>query len=318
MEYYIGIDGGASKTQFALCDERGRILSQSVSSGTSYIDSGIDAVCETLVKGISELCGELKRESVTGVCFGMPCYGEHPAGDAEASQKIHRALAPLPVIFENDVAAACAGALALESGIVILAGTGSMAWGRDRYGAMKRCGGWTAFFSDEGSGYWLGRRTLEIFSKQADGRLPKGKLYEIIRAHFALSGDGEIMVKLDETGYTRKNIAALQLLLMEAALKGDESALKLYNEAAQELALLVKGLRGNIELEPDSPLSYAGGLWNAGELILEPFRKAVSDLDMMFMKPVLSPVSGAILLAVNHFNPAGLPDVKQGLTENNQ
>jgi len=273
---------------------------------------GVGAVCETLKKGLDELCGDIGRESVAGVFFGMPCYGERPAAD-EASEEIRLAIAPLPVYIENDVAAAYAGALALQSGIVILAGTGSMAWGRDRYGAMKRCGGWPEFFSDEGSGYWLGRRTLEIFCKQADGRLPGGKLYEIVRAHFALEEDIEIIVRLDEMGYTRKNIAALQLLLMDAAREGDESALWLYGEAARELALLAKGLRGNLELEPGSPLSYAGGLWGAGELILAPFKEAVSGLDMTFVEPALPPVLGAVLLAADRFDRAGLPGVKQGM-----
>jgi len=313
MKYYIGIDGGASKTQFALCDESGRVCAEAFSPGTSYIEKGIDAVIETLRKGLDELLADTDPGSVIGACFGMPCFGEQPEADAEAAQRIQSALAPLPVHIENDVAAAWAGSLALESGIIILAGTGSMAWGRDRNGVMKRCGGWPEFFSDEGSGYWLGRRTLEIFSKQADGRLPRGKLYEIVRAHFGLSEDKELIVKLDELGYTRKSIAALQLLLLEAAQAGDESALALYGEAAFELALIVKGLRANIELEPNSPLSYAGGLFGVGELILVPFKEAVSDLDMVFMKPALSPVLGAVLLAAEYFDPAGLSNIKKGL-----
>ena len=156
-----------------------------------------------------------------------------------------------------------------------------------------------------------------MFSKQADGRLPRGELYKIMRERFALGEDTEIIVRLDEMGYTRKNIAALQPLLMEAALAGDESAIRLYNEAALELALLVKGLRANIDLEPFSPLSYAGGLFKAGELILGPFREAISGLDMTFIEPVLPPVLGAVLFAVDHFNHAGLPCLKQGLLERN-
>ena len=143
--------------------------------------------------------------------------------------------------------------------------------------------------------------------------MPRGKLYEIVRARFNLGEDKEIIVKLDEMGYTRKTIADLQPLLMEAALAGDESALALYGEAASELALIVKGLRGSIDLEPNSPLSYAGGLFGSGELILGPFREAVSELDMVFMKPALSPVLGAVLLAAEHFDPAGLPVIKKGL-----
>jgi len=315
MGYFIGIDGGASKTRFALIDEKGRAVAERASSGTSYIELGIDAVSITLIRGIDELCRDIGRENVRGVCFGMPCYGEQQGADAEAAREIERALAPMPVYIINDVAAAWAGALALKSGIIVLAGTGSMAWGRDRSGIMKRCGGLPNFFSDEGSGYWLGRRTLEVFSKQSDGRLPRGELYEIVRERFALSADIDIVVKLDEMGYTRKNIAALQLLLMEAALKGDESALSLYEEAALELALLAKGLRATIDLEPGSPLSYAGGLWGAGELIMRPFREAVSSLDLVFTEPALSPVFGAVLLAAEHFEPDGLEEVKKGLSE---
>ena len=324
MEYYIGVDGGASKTRFALVGDNGRVLRERVSSGTSYIELGIGPVLETLGEGIDALCEDIDRECVAGVCFGMPCYGEQPARDAEAAGGIQNAFAPLPVCFKNDVALACAGALALESGIAILAGTGSMAWGRDRHGADKRCGGWPEFFSDEGSGYWLGRRTLEIFSKQADGRLPKGKLYEIVRGHFGIEGDFGLesdfglIDKLDEMGYTRKNIAALQTLLMEAALAGDECALRLYDEAALELALLAKGLRSRIELEPNSPLSYSGGLWGAGDLLLTPFKEAVSGLDMVFTEPALPPVFGAVLLAAEYFNPDALPDIKKGLLADNR
>jgi len=312
MKYFIGIDGGASKTEFALCDESGDACAVYETSGTSVIELGIDAVIETLTNGVDAVLGGHVRGSVAGVCFGMPCFGERPEADAAAALEIERALAPLPVYVTNDVSAACAGSLALESGIIVLAGTGSMAWGRDRYGAMKRCGGWPEFFSDEGSGYWLGKRTLELFGKQSDGRLPKGSLYEVVSEHFALEHDKEIIVKLDEMGYSRKNIAALQFLLLEAAQAGDESAVWLYGEAAAELALLAKGLRGQMELDPGSPLSYAGGLWNAGELILEPFREAVSDLDMELREPALSPAFGAVLLAAEHFDPAALPPLSRG------
>lgn len=315
MKYFIGIDGGGSKTKFALCDEQGHIRAECVLSGSSYRELGADEVCGLLRQGVGKVCEGIGLGSVSGVCFGMPCYGEHGEEDALAARKIEQALAPLPVCFQNDVAAAWAGTLALQSGIIILAGTGSMAWGRDRHGAMKRCGGWSEFFSDEGSGYWLGKKTLELFSKQADGREPKGKLYEIVRTHFALRDDFDVIGRLDAQGYSRKSVAALQLLLEKAALAGDESALRLYGEAAHELALMVKALRSGMDLAPNSPVSYAGGLWGAGALILRPFLEAIKDLDMTPAEPLLTPVDGAILFAAERFDSAALPRVKQGLLE---
>lgn len=108
-------------------------------------------------------------------------------------------------------------------------------------------------------------------------------------------------------------MAALQILLEQAVLTGDESARWLYAEAAKELALMVKGLRGRMELPSGSPFSYAGGLWGASDLILTPFLEALDGLDMRFTRPRLLPVDGAILFAVDAFNPAAMARVIRGL-----
>ena len=313
MDYYVGIDGGASKTHFVLCDEQGQIVAQYISAEISCAELGVGRVCKTLAQGMDALCKNIAPRNIVGLCIGIPCYGEHPKTDATTAQEIQRALPPLPLRFENDVALACAGSLALQSGIVILAGTGSMAWGCDRHKEPGRCGGWSEFFSDEGSGYWLGRRTLEMFFKQADGRIEKGRLYDIVRTYFHLDEDRELLDKMDELGYSRKNVAALQPLLADAARAGDESARQLYKQAAQELALMVRGLRKNMELEPSSLLSYSGGLFDAGDLVLEPFKDAIGNLDMIFTEPLLSPAQGAVLLAVDRFNKKRVSHVKQGL-----
>ena len=316
MKYYVGVDGGGSKTQFAICDEEGRINARCKLSGGSYVEIGVQALAETLMKGLETLCPEAERSNIAGICFGMPAYTEYPKTDEIMAKEISRAVSPLPICFQNDVAAACAGALALQSGITILSGTGSMAFGRDRQGGTHRCGGWSEFFSDEGSCYWLGKKTLELFYKQADGRLAKGKLYEIIREHFSLVDDLDILDRLIKMNYARKEIAALQIQLENAALAGDESARELYAEAAEELGLMIRGLAGKMDMAPSSPISYAGGLFNAGELILEPLRRAISGLEMPLIKPLLTPVEGALLLAADHFSPTTLSSIKQGLLDN--
>ena len=314
MRYFLGIDGGASKTQYALCDENGLLLGQFTGPGSPYRELGIETVCSILKQGIEEICHEIEHSCVSGVCFGMPCYGENIEDDLLAAQHIRNALAPLPLTFENDVAAAWAGSLAFACGIVMLAGTGSMALGRDMNGVIKRVGGWSEFFSDEGSGYWLGRRTLELFAKQADGRLPRGRLYDIVRENFSITNDYSI-VGIVESQYinSRRNVASLQKLLMRAATEGDAAASWLYAEAAAEMAVMIKALRKQMALAPQSPVSYAGGLFNVGEMLLGPLKAELADLDMVFCEPSLLPVDGAILFAVEAFAPGAITAVRDGL-----
>lgn len=314
MRYFLGIDGGASKTQYALCNEHGQLLGQYTGPGSPYRELGIEAVCGILKQGIAEVCSKVEQSSISGVCFGMPCYGENIEDDLRASEHIRDALGPLPFTFENDVAAAWAGSLAFVSGIVILAGTGSMALGRDIQGVIKRVGGWSEFFSDEGSGYWLGKRTLELFAKQSDGRLPRGRLYDVVREHFSIVNDYDI-VGIVESQYihSRHNVASLQKLLMRAATEGDAAASKLYTEAAAEMAVMIKALRKQMELIPQSPVSYAGGLFNVGRMLIEPLKAELADLDMVLCEPSLLPVDGAILFAVEAFAPDAIPAVRDGL-----
>ena len=311
MKYFIGIDSGASKTEFALLDESGKIAGRCELSGSSYRELGVGAVSSILKQGVDQITIGLDRSDILGVCYGMSCYGEHPEEDQRAARQIENELA-LPMRFENDVACAWAGSLAFQNGIMMLAGTGSMAWGRDINGVMHRCGGWSNFFSDEGSGYWLGRRTLELFYKQSDGRAERGPLYKIVREYFSVTNDIDLLGILDDQYLSsRKKVASLQKLLFSAAHEGDITALMLYDEAAKELALMIKALRNRIELLPGSPVSYAGGLWRAGETLLGPFRRELADTDMIFIDPLLTPAHGALLFAVDRFDPASLGRIRQ-------
>ena len=98
----------------------------------------------------------------------------------------------------NDSAAGWAGSLGLEEGINLVAGTGSIAYGQNKFGTEARAGGWDDGFSDEGSCYWLGKKALELFSKESDGRVKKGKLLEIFRYNFNLKNDFDLIDIFDE------------------------------------------------------------------------------------------------------------------------
>ncbi|NLT97958.1 MAG: hypothetical protein GXW96_07410, partial [Christensenellaceae bacterium] len=220
-------------------------------------------------------------------------------------------------LFRNDVACAWAGATALQSGINLIAGTGSMSYGCDDSGRTARSGGWSEYFSDEGSGFWLGKKALELFAKQSDGRAEKGPLYDIVRRHFKLDDDFEI-VEAVESGIagSRKKTAELQLLLLSAARAGDSQALAAYDEAARELALIVYGAYRQLDFSGKPVrVSFTGGLINIEDLIVVPLKREVARLipGAVFEETLLSPCEGAILYAAQHYSPDELISIKEKL-----
>jgi N-acetylglucosamine kinase-like BadF-type ATPase len=243
---FLGIDSGGSKAQFSLCDEKGRVLTSLLRPGFTPASTDGHAVFELLSSGTRALLQAANQRGdiadLCAVCAGMPCWGESDAQDAMVRSAMESCFGPVPFQIVNDAEVAWAGSFALRPGINVVCGTGTIAFGTDRAGCSARCGGWSPFFSDEGSGHWLGRKLLELFSKQADGRIEtRGAVYELVRERFKLNNDFEIIgiFERDCLPY-REKVASLQLILHEAAKRGDPDAVACYREAAHEIALNAK------------------------------------------------------------------------------
>lgn len=301
MRYYVGIDGGGSKTRFLSIDEDGRMVAEHLSGGTYYRQLGADAVIATLKCGIQAVTGGV-ADKVAAISFGMPGYGETPDEDESFVALLGECFSPVPVYVANDVAMAFHGAFAGGPGILLVAGTGSMAWGRDLLNREYRCGGWSHLFGDEGSGFWIGRCALELFSKESDGRLPKTALYTLLREHLKIpltADDVSIIQKAESLFANRAEMASLHRVLQKAAEQGDEIARAVYTEASNELASIIQAIYSKMFFAGKNvPVSYVGGLFNCRELILEPVKaKTLAAFSADFHPPLLTPCQGAVLYA---------------------
>ena len=312
---YIGIDGGGSKTKFLCFDSTGRECGSATTIGTYCAQDGIDAVLNRLKDGIAQCLPERTTDVLIG--FGMPAYGENHKLDALATGKIRDAFSPMKIHIDNDSAIGWAGSLAMKPGISVVAGTGSIAYGRDASGKAERCGGWHEFFSDEGSGYWLGKQLLQLFSQQSDGRLQKTVLYDLVRSKLSLQDDFDI-ISLTNQHYatSRKDTAALQKILLEAARMGDPTAIACYDRASEELSKLVVTVLKQLDFPAGEkvPVSYQGGLVSIPELIRNPVahkvRAAAFPWEIDFCQPKLDPCRGAVLLAVAELEPENLETMR--------
>ncbi len=305
MEYFIGVDGGGTKTACTVAATDSVPRAAVRRTGCSYQALGVSGAVAVVREGVAALLASagIAAKDCAGCCIGMPCYGENAAMDRQVCQALQAALAPIPVYVVNDVEVGWAGSLACRDGIHLVAGTGSIAFGRGQDGRTARCGGWNEFFGDEGSCYWVGRQAMGLFSKEADGRIPRGPLYRIVRQELGLAEDFEFVEQiLHSWAGRREQVAAFQKLACRAAEEGDGAAASLFESAAQELALMVKALQRELAFPPGATeVSYAGGLFKAGELVLEPLRREIERLGGVLQKPRRSAAEGAVLLAIQHF-----------------
>ena len=298
-KHFIGIDGGGTKTALVAARRDGEVIAETQTMGSSWREHGFEKVAMTIAEAVRGMdCGE-----IGGIAAGMPCHGESAEGDAALLDELNRAFPGIPFYLTNDVEVGWAGAFALQPGVHLVAGTGSIAYGMDCNGQRVRCGGWDDFYSDEGSAYWIARRGMELFTKQSDGRAQKGPLLDIVREEFALSCDIDFIDYIQKHHASdRKARAAFQMLVAKAAHAGDMAARGLYSDAAAELCLMAVTVKRQLEM-PDSGwlVSYSGGVFETRELILSPLKELIESAGGTLRKPKHTPAIGALLLALDKF-----------------
>lgn len=300
---FLGVDGGGTKTAFVLTDGAGRELARYEGGSSYYIQIGFENLHALLQDGVHALLEKAGKSpaDVTFAFFGLPAHGEdsqvQPFLDVipEAVLGHHR------YACGNDMICGWAGSLAGEDGINIVAGTGSIGYG-ERQGLSARGGGWGEVFSDEGSAYWIAVQGLNAFSRMADGRLPRGPLYDLLMRELELKSDLDICAYVyAKSTPQRDRIAALSRLIARAAAQGDDAARRIFADAGRELAAIVESIRQRLQYLPGETvnLSYSGGVFQGGELILQPFREQLSAYSSSYrlVTPRHGPAIGAALYA---------------------
>jgi N-acetylglucosamine kinase-like BadF-type ATPase len=300
---YLGVDGGGTKTRFALIDADGRLLGEAELGTTYHPHVGLDGVRAVLAEGVTAVLAAAGHApgDIAHAFFGLPAYGEDSRATALLKTCPATVLGHDRYTCDNDMVCGWAGSLACADGINIVAGTGSIGYGQRR-GHAARAGGWGEAFSDEGSAFWIAMRGLNAYSRMSDGRLPKGPLHGILNAHFQLDDDLDICARVyGDNAYARGELAQLSRQVAAAARTGDEAAIGVFRDAGRELALICDALRHALQFEVDEPVpvSYSGGAFSAGDLLLAPFTDALRAMSTQFdvRVPLHAPHYGAALYA---------------------
>lgn len=295
--YYLGIDGGGTKTQFTITDEKLNVIG-TLNKGTSHFKQigllGVRDVLKTGFLDILKKCN-IKEEKLAGVGIGIAGYGNVKEHREALEDIVYDVFKGFNVTLKNDVEIAHAGALEGEDGIVIVAGTGSIAFSKigETY---KRCGGWGYTIGDEGSAYYIGKKIIEIFSKEADGRKEKTQIYDMLKRYIDITSDYDLIKYInEEIKCDRLKIAELSMICFEAAKEGDNEAINIFSSAASELSEMINLLVKDYD-NRSVHVSYLGGVFKSGEYILKPLKKNLKD-NVVIIKPKYTADIGAIILS---------------------
>lgn len=300
---YLGVDGGGTKTAFAVIDDDGRVLAEHEGAGSYYLATGIQAVAGLLNTGVDAVLSkaQLTANEVNYAFFGLPAYGEDSKLIAELDAIPLGSFPRGNYRCDNDMVCGWAGSLACQDGINLVAGTGSIGFGRYQ-DKTARSGGWGEVFGDEGSAYWVACRGLQLFSKMSDGRARRGPLYDRVRDEYNLAQDLDLSTLVISSWETdRASIAEFSKLMSLAADEGDEQAKAVFHAAADELIEIVESIRTQLAVPVDVELkvSYSGGVFKAGDLVRGPLERGLqaSNARYRVCRPKLSPVLGAAYYA---------------------
>ena len=290
--YYIGVDGGGTKTKFALYDDSGTLLKE-VTLGTCHIlQVERNEIVSILKEGISSLLDSMNKDNLK-IGIGLAGYGQNPILRKEIEDICDEAFMNIPYYLTNDVETALTGALNGEDGLMVISGTGSIALAK-LSNQQIRCGGWGYSLGDEASAYWIAKKMLAIFCKQSDGRLSKTYLYESLKKHLSIKEDHELIPYINTTlNNDREKIAQLAIVVYDAAQHQDIHAIKIYEEAAFEIAEMLNTLVKHFDHPVNA--SYIGGVFKAGSFILDPLKHYL-DPKITLIAPLYPPEYGAYLL----------------------
>jgi len=312
MSYLVGFDGGGTKTECLIADESGAPLGRGGAGPSSLVHrSEAGARREVRIAFKAALAAAALPPSACGqvraVCGGFAAAARVPV--VAALERILRELFPGALRrIVPDVWVAFEGATRGAPGAIVIAGTGSIVFGRNSQGREVRVGGWGPDISDEGSGYTIGRDAVAAVLRAHDGRLPPTTLRPRLLQRWAVSDEDGLIERLRETAAgggpsRRPPFAGLLPEVVEAAREGDAAAGEILQRAGNELAqLAVHALQ---RLEIDHPLvALAGGVFHHAPPVEECFRRRLLNMvaGARIVHAQASPVEGAVRLAQQLLN----------------
>ena len=292
MMHVLGIDAGGTKTVCQLADDSGEVLAEARRGGANLQAVGELEVEKVLHDVMEEAIGDLDVRPAA-ICLGIA--GVDRPEDAGVVRGIMKRIGyKAKVLVVNDALVALEAGAPDQPGVVVIAGTGSIAYGRNDRNQAARAGGWGYMLGDEGSGYWIGRAALRAVLRESDRRGPATLLTGLLLKYYGGPRAQDLIHPVYHGTLRPSAIASLAQCVQAAFTDGDPVAIGILRGSADQLESSALSVARRLELVgSDFPFVLAGGIFRAVPWLEEELARRL---------PLASPRSRTIHLDVE---PAG-------------
>jgi N-acetylglucosamine kinase-like BadF-type ATPase len=298
LKLYLGVDGGQSSTTAVIGDEAGTVIGSGRGGPCNHVGAaeGRAKFIRAIGGCIAMACAEAGLDPAS-VEFESACLG-FSGGPHDKEALLDEILRARKRSVTTDAVIALTGATGGRPGIITIAGTGSIAMGRNASGRIARAGGWGYIYGDEGGGFDITRQAVRAALRHEEGWGPPTVLRDILLSETGAKDANEMMHDLYTTDFPRPRIASFSKLVDQTAREGDLVARNIMTNAAQQLATFTSAVRSQL-FEPEEPasLAYIGGVFRS-EILLERYTMLVELEDGNQLHPPLyGPAAGALIEA---------------------
>lgn len=303
----LGVDGGGSKTIACLAqldldvDESGwNLLGQGRSTVSNQQAAGPTHATQALEEAITRAFDDAKLslQPISSICLALA--GCDRASDKDFIREWADKFIPANHLsIVNDAEPLLIAGTPDQCGITLIAGTGSLSWGRNAAGKTARAGGWGYLIGDEGSGFACGQAALRAATQNSDGRGPATTLLPKLLEYFQCQEPAELVTAVYHRDQPQSEIAALAPLVLAEAIAEDSLALEIVTQAAQSLATMVESVAAQLALSAPFPLVLAGGLLTSSPLLQDLICQQLRDHELTPgpIQVLTSAIEGALQLA---------------------
>lgn len=268
IDLVAGVDGGGTKTRVILSDGEGNQLADVTGAGSAMAPGRADHSSEVIGSLIRQALADagLDEQKLKALVAGVAGVGREAEARALTVALEDLEIADV-VVVQGDGEIALTDAFGSGPGIMLIAGTGSIAYGRSPSRVIARCGGWGPAFGDEGSGAWVGRKALAIVASAADGREPQTALTGAVLTAAQVNHPPQLIPW--GIAATPNELAALAPVVFNVAASGDMRANALVGLAVEELVLHIRALAFKLfgDDRAATPVALAGGLLHKGSFL---------------------------------------------------
>lgn len=304
--FYLGVDGGGTKTNVALMNEVGDITAEGESGPSNPLRVGVETAVSNIAKAIDSACDSsgISRGDIVSATLGLAGVRRRDIRERVRDSFVDRyRIKKTYVTTDADIA--LYGTTLGKAGLVVIAGTGSICIGINDRGEKVIAGGWGPVAGDEGGGRGIAGEALHRVAKASDGRGELTKLSERAAEYFRASNVENLIGAIYAPNMDNSRIAGFARLVVETAEDGDKVALEILTDAGLELGNAAVAVIKKLSLEDrEVPIGCVGSVFKAGRLLTDPMKSVISAVapKARLAEPHMPPAHAAALMAFQNID----------------